>query len=65
MRHFFDILVERHAVVLNPFQSVRGIKCQILDGKTPEITISQARILVASIDLSLPIGLRTAPYSAP
>ena len=58
MRHFFDILVQRHAVVLNPFQSVRGIKNQILDGKTPEITISQARILVASIDLSLPIGLR-------
>lgn len=58
MRHFFDILVERHAVVLNPFQSVRGIKYQVVDGKTPEITISQARILVASIDLKLPIGLR-------
>ena len=58
MRHFFDILVERHAVVLNPFQSVRGIKHQVLDGKTPEITIAQSRVLVASIDLSLPIGLR-------
>lgn len=58
MRHFFDILVERHAVILNPFHSVRGIKHQVVDGKTPEITISQARILVASIDLSLPIGLR-------
>ena len=58
MRHFFDILVERHAVVLNPFQSVRGIKHQVLDGKTPEITITQSRVLVASIDLSLPIGLR-------
>ena len=58
LRHFFDTLVERHAVALNPFQSVRGIKYQVLDGKTPEITISQARILVAAIDLSLPIGLR-------
>ncbi len=58
MRHFFDILVQRHAVVLNPFHSVRGIKYQVLDGKTPEITIPQARTLVASIDLSLPIGLR-------
>ena len=58
IRHFFDILVERHAVVLNPFHSVRGIKYQVLDGKTPEITIPQARILVAAIDLSLPIGVR-------
>ena len=58
MRHFFDILVERHAVVLNPFQSVRGIKYQVLDGKTPEITIAQARVLVASIDLSYPVGVR-------
>ena len=58
MRHFFDILVERHAVVLNPFHSVRGIKYKVIDGKTPEITIAQARTLVASIDLSLPIGLR-------
>ena len=58
MRHFFDILVERHAVVLNPFQSVRGIKYQVLDGKTPEITIAQARILVAAIDVTVPSGLR-------
>ena len=58
MRHFFDTLVERHAIILNPFQSVRGIKYKVVDGKTPEITIPQARILVASIDLSLPIGLR-------
>ena len=58
MRHFFDILVERHAVILNPFTSVRGIKYQVLDGKTPEITIPQARVLVASIDLSLPLGVR-------
>ena len=58
MRHFFDTLVTRHAVPLNPFQSVRGIKHQVLDGKTPEITISQARILMASIDLTVPMGLR-------
>ena len=41
MRHFFDILVERHAVVLNPFHSVRGIKYKVIDGKTPEITIAR------------------------
>ena len=54
MRHFFDVLVERHAVVLNPFQSVRGIKYKVLDGKTPELT----RVLIASIDLSTRVGLR-------
>lgn len=58
MRHFFDTLVQRHAVVLNPFTSVRGIKYQVLDGKTPEITIPQARILVAAIDVTAPSGLR-------
>ena len=58
MRNFFDTLVERHAIVLNPFTSVRGIKHKVVDGKTPELTIAQARILIASIDLSRPIGLR-------
>lgn len=58
LRHFFDVLVSRHAVLLNPFQSVRGIKHNPLDGKTPEITISQARELLASFDLSTHVGLR-------
>ncbi len=35
LRHFFDALVTRHAVVLNPFHSVRGIQHQVIDGKTP------------------------------
>jgi len=39
LRHFFDALVTRHAVALNPFQSVRGIKYQILDGKILEISL--------------------------
>ncbi len=38
LRHFFDTLVTRHAVVLNPFHSGRGIQHQVLDGKTPEIS---------------------------
>lgn len=33
--HFFDTLVIRHAVVLNPFHSVRGIQHQVLDGPAP------------------------------
>ena len=58
LRHFFDALVTRHAVVLNPFHSVRGIQHQVIDGKTPEISLSQARRLFAAIDLDSPMGLR-------
>ena len=33
LRHFFDALVTRHAVALNPFASVRGRKHDVVDGK--------------------------------
>lgn len=58
LRHFFDALVQRHAAVLNPFHSVRGEKHLVLEGKTAEIGIGQARALLASIDISNPVGLR-------
>ena len=58
LRHFFDALVTRHAVVLNPFHSVRGVQHQVVDGKTPEISLSQARRLFAAIELDSPMGLR-------
>ena len=58
LRRFFDVLVTRHAVDLNPFGSVRGRKHAVIDGKTPEITIAQARALLASLDLSHVVGLR-------
>ncbi len=38
LRHFFDELVLRHAVVLNPAASVRGERYQVIEGKTPEIS---------------------------
>ncbi|MDE2806563.1 MAG: tyrosine-type recombinase/integrase [Gemmatimonadota bacterium] len=58
LRQFFDLLVTRHAVLLNPFQSVRGPPRGSSDGKTPEITPRQARELLASIDCSRPVGVR-------
>src|SRR5438552_6772025 len=58
IRHFFDGLVTRHAVILNPALSVRGERYQVVEGKTPEITVAQARKLLASIDLSNVVGLR-------
>ena len=58
LRHFFDILVTRHAAPLNPFQSVRGRKHDTSDGKTPGLSIRQARDLLYSIDTSHVVGLR-------
>ena len=52
LRHFFDTLVTRHAAPLNPFQSVRGRKHDTSDGKTPGLSIPQARDLLGSIDTS-------------
>ena len=48
----------RYAVALNPFASVRGQKHSVVDGKTPELTIGQARALLAFLDFSRLMGLR-------
>jgi site-specific recombinase XerD len=58
IRHFFDIAVVRHAVVLNPAASVRGEKYKVHEGKTPEIGVKQAERLLGSIDTSHVVGLR-------
>lgn len=58
LRAFFDVLVNRHVLILNPASTVRGERYQAIEGKTPEITRNQARTLLASIDTSRPIGRR-------
>ena len=58
LRHFFDGMVTRHAIVLNPALSVRGERYAAIEGKTPEISIDQARQLLASLDTSHVVGLR-------
>jgi integrase/recombinase XerD len=58
IRGFFDILVLRHVMVLNPANSVRGERYQVIEGKTPEITIDQAKRLIASINTKTTVGLR-------
>lgn len=58
LRRFFDRLVTRHAVLLNPFDSIRGPPRASLDGKTPEITPRQATHLLESVDCSRPVGVR-------
>jgi len=58
LRGFFDRLVNRHVVILNPAASVKGVKDTVVEGKTPEITIEQARTLLASVDTGHVVGLR-------
>jgi site-specific recombinase XerD len=68
LRAFFDLLVERHVVLINPAASVRGQRYEAVEGKTPEITIEQARKLLIAIRIeakdsngsmiSLAVGLR-------
>ena len=58
LRGFFDALVLRHVVILNPALSVRAERYEVIEGKTPEIAIEQARALLRSIDTSHVVGLR-------
>lgn len=58
VRHFFDELVVRHVVILNPAACVRGERLQVIEGTTPEIPREQARMLLHSIDTTHVVGLR-------
>jgi integrase/recombinase XerD len=58
LKKFFDNLVNRHAVGLNPAATVRAERYSMVEGKTPEILPGQARTLLESIDISNKVGLR-------
>jgi integrase/recombinase XerD len=58
LRRFFDVLVNRHVMILNPAATVRGERYAVVEGKTPEISPEQARTLLTAIDTSTPVGLR-------
>lgn len=58
LRAFFDVLAVRQVVFLNPAASVRGERYVVVEGKTPEISKTQLRQLLASVDVSRPAGLR-------
>ncbi len=58
LRKFFDVLVVRHVVILNPAASVRAERYAVVEGKTPEISAKQARDLLRSVDPSTLVGLR-------
>ncbi|QDV39471.1 tyrosine-type recombinase/integrase [Tautonia plasticadhaerens] len=58
LRKFFDLLVVRHVVILNPAASVRAERYSTVEGKTPEIGTAQARNLLKSIEASDVVGIR-------
>jgi integrase/recombinase XerD len=58
LRKFFDALVQRHAVALNAFASVSGIKHSVTEGRTAELSIEQAHKLLHSIKTGHVVGLR-------
>jgi integrase/recombinase XerD len=51
-------MVVRHAIPLNPALSVRTERYSVMEGKTPEITIQQARRLLLSLETQNVIALR-------
>ena len=58
IRRFFDTLVQRHAIILNPAAAVRGPVLRNVIGKTPATDPAQARALLNSIDTGNVVGLR-------
>ncbi len=58
VRHLFDWLVTGQIVPVNPASSVRGPSHSVKRGKTPVLDPSEARALLDSIDVTMPLGLR-------
>jgi integrase/recombinase XerD len=52
LRKFFNLLVERHVVLINPAAVAETERLQVVEGLTPIITDKQFRQLLASVDLS-------------
>ena len=58
IRAFFDVLVQRHVIVLNPAHSVRTERYTVVEGRTPAISVEQAKTLLASIKLRSVVDYR-------
>ena len=58
LRQFFDRLVNRHVCVINPAATVRAERYAVVEGKTPQLGVKQARTLLESVDVSDVVGLR-------
>ena len=58
VRHLFDWLVTGQVVPVNPAASVRGPRHVVKSGKTQVLEPEEARVLLDSIDVTTPAGLR-------
>jgi len=58
LRKFFDVLVERHFVQLNPARSTENPKEKLEEGKTPLLPFKDAVRVLRAIDKSSVVGLR-------
>ncbi len=58
LRRFFNLLVERHVIIINPAAVAETERLQVVEGLTPIITDRQFRQLLASLDLGNIVGLR-------
>jgi site-specific recombinase XerD len=58
IRMMFDWLATGGVLAFNPASAVRGPKHSVKRGKTPVLDPAEARVLLDSIDVSTPIGLR-------
>lgn len=58
IRMCFDWLVVGQVLPVNPAASVRGPKHVVKRGKTPVLSPEDAKLLIDSIDISKPVGLR-------
>ncbi len=50
LRKFFDRMVNRHVIVINPAATVRAERYSVVEGKTPEIQRKQVEALLKSIE---------------
>ena len=58
IRAFFDVLGLRHVMMLNPAHSVRMERYAVTEGKTPAITVGQAKALLGSIKMESVLDFR-------
>lgn len=58
LRKFFNLLVERHVVVINPAAVAQTERLHMSEGATPIITDKQVRLLLGKIDTNTVVGLR-------
>ena len=61
LRKFFDRLVNRHAIYINPAATVRAKRYAAIEGKTPEIQPKQAEALLRSIETTYQVNSETRP----